>query len=360
MAAYFCYRSPYDSLLGRHLQPLPDETVLAWFQRNWTCAGHSEYEDDWHSRSSDWLQSELGCDPYGLSSIFSAVRSNKLRCPRSEKQLFTLLRKHLYVEYDRETGILCQPGAIQVYTDDDNLDVCYYFWDDQYLARHADRAAFVGLGGWRLPTASGAGTYTAPVPLATVPTGRDRPGGVYLVTTQEAGKCDLQSLQDNPPRFLPGLRQPELPDFLRERRPAPEWGKELSLLWAELPEPGQLSDDDLWDGLNAITIYSSLVFDLVGEIGERSRAEAHKWMYEHRGQMYKYEKRKPNSALGRVATSPHFAQLCWIIANSPQWARGRNVYNQWYLFDDCWASANRALADGLLRFATRWDVLTCD
>ena len=32
--------------------------------------------------------------------------------------------KHLYVEHDRETGILSQPGALQVYTDDDNLDVC--------------------------------------------------------------------------------------------------------------------------------------------------------------------------------------------------------------------------------------------
>jgi hypothetical protein len=360
MAAYFCYRSPYDSLLGRHLQPLPDETVLAWFQRNWDCAGNSKDEDDWHARSSDWLQSELDCDPYGLSSIFSAARREKLSCPRSDAKLFSLLREYLYVESDRKKGILCQRGAIQVYTDDDNLDVSYYFWDDRYLAKHADRAAFIGLRGWRLPTKAGKGPYKAPVPVRTIPTGCDGRGGIYLVTIQEPSKCELLSLKDNPPRFLPGLRLPDLPDFLRGRRPEPEWGPELTVLWAELPEPKQMSEDDLWDGLNAVTIYSSLVFDLIGEIGERPRKEAHEWMYGYRGKMHQYEKRKPNSTLGRVATSPHFAQLSWIIANAPQWSRGRNVYNQWFLFDDCWASANRALADSLLRFATRWDVLTRD
>jgi hypothetical protein len=33
------------------------------------------------------------------------------------------------------------------------------------------------------------------------------------------------------------------------------------------------------------------------------------------------------------------------------------MYHQWYLFDDLWASAHPDLANAILRYASRWDVL---
>src|SRR5262245_6940200 len=101
MAAYFVYRSPYDALLGKHVCRLPDETVLAWFQRNWACAGTSEDEDEQHMRASAWLRDELETNAYGLFSIFAAAARATLPCPRSEPELFDLLREHLHVEGDK-------------------------------------------------------------------------------------------------------------------------------------------------------------------------------------------------------------------------------------------------------------------
>ena len=52
----------------------------------------------------------------------------------------------------------------------------------------------------------------------------------------------------------------------------------------------------------------------------------------------------------RVYVSEHVAQVYFHDRD--------DIYDQWFLIDDLWASAHPALADGLLRFATRWDVLS--
>jgi hypothetical protein len=57
-----------------------------------------------------------------------------------------------------------------------------------------------------------------------------------------------------------------------------------------------------------------------------------------------------------IGTSDHLLQLCLHIGN----VFGSDVYHQWIIFDDPWAGANRDLAEGILRFAHRWDVLSED
>jgi hypothetical protein len=68
-----------------------------------------------------------------------------------------------------------------------------------------------------------------------------------------------------------------------------------------------------------------------------------------------------NPLLSRWQIGEHLAQLCWNAWAGNPWARPiprRGNYVQIYLFDDCWASAQPDLANGLLRYAQRWDVLS--
>jgi uncharacterized protein (TIGR02996 family) len=51
----------------------------------------------------------------------------------------------------------------------------------------------------------------------------------------------------------------------------------------------------------------------------------------------------------------HLAQLCLDVS----WA-DEPYYDQWIFFDDLWASAHPDLANAILRFAGRWDVLSAD
>ena len=55
-----------------------------------------------------------------------------------------------------------------------------------------------------------------------------------------------------------------------------------------------------------------------------------------------------------VATSDHLAQLCLHVGDF----FGKDVHHQWIIFDDLWAGGHRDLADGVLRYAKRWDVLS--
>jgi hypothetical protein len=356
MTAYLVYRSPYDSPLGKHVARLPDDTVLAWFQRCWGCAGTSQDEDARHLRAEAWLRDELGAEVYGLSSIFTRAVVYRLPCPGSERQLFTLLRKHLYIEGDQKEQLLCKPGVIQALTNDDNLDVAYYFCDDAYLNEHARLATFLLHEPWRLPAASGTGGFRPRVGTRTIDTGVDGEDGLYLVVTEESDKCEMVRLHQNPPVFLPGVRLPQLVSWLRNTNPADDWPDVLALLWALLPEPGELSADDLRDGLGRVCWFPGSVLSAVPEARALGRAEASRFLEENRGR-FLGEKWRCGWSQSHVQTSPHLAQLCWCITQGPEWAWRRDVYNQWYLFDDCWASANADLADALMRFATRWDVL---
>jgi hypothetical protein len=51
----------------------------------------------------------------------------------------------------------------------------------------------------------------------------------------------------------------------------------------------------------------------------------------------------------KVACSPHIAQACSYQPTSA------HEWQQWFLFDDLWASAHPALAASLLRYAADWD-----
>jgi hypothetical protein len=206
MPAFFAYRSP------------------------WGCAGTSADEDEQHRRAEAQLRDELGCHPYGLSSLFTVAAREGLLPPRSEADLFALLYEYLYVEGDKREHLLCRPGAIQVRTDDDNLNVAYFFCDDGFLREHGHLAAFLLHEPWRLPAACGPGSFPDWRPVRPVDTGRVGEGGTYLAVTKECGKGEFATLAEQP-----GVRLSELAAFLRAMTPA-----ELVLLWLQLPD----EDDD--------------------------------------------------------------------------------------------------------------------
>jgi hypothetical protein len=279
MPTYFVYRSPYDSLLGKHVWRADHGTIVDWFRRSWDCGGTSADEDEQDLRAVAWLRDELGTCPYGLSSIFTAAGRERLPPPSSEEELFASLREHLYVEGDKQSRLLCQPAAFQVYTDDDNLDVAYYFFDQTFLAEHSSLTAFLLRSNWRLPTEHGSGSFEHAFSIRPLDTGVDGEGGTFLVVTRECDKLEFETLAERPPVFLPGVRLPRLTSFLRASRPTEDWPPELVLLWSQLPEPGELSDDDLRDSLNRVCMFGGQVYAYVDEVRQLPKGHARRYLW---------------------------------------------------------------------------------
>ena len=140
MSVYFVYRSHYEGPSGKHVRVLDGESVLGWFQVVWERA--KEAED-----VAEWVKAELGMQGLRLASIFEAARDESLPPPKTDRKLKSYLEEHLYVEGE----ILFEPHAMQVLTDDDEIELAYFFFDDHYLKaiRAGPPTCSTGTGSYR-------------------------------------------------------------------------------------------------------------------------------------------------------------------------------------------------------------------
>jgi hypothetical protein len=156
---------------------------------------------------------------YGLSSLFTpTLTAPRTRGgtdmahwrPRPGRSGGDLLDRDLYVEGDPERNIRVDQHSVRAKTDDDEVDLAYFFVDDALLRSRPDCGAYL-VWVWRLPPA-GSGHhrgFQAPVPvqeLAAVPGGT---GTTYLVL------FTLDGYGEPPPVALSGVRLPQLADYLQ-------------------------------------------------------------------------------------------------------------------------------------------------
>lgn len=159
---YFVYRSVYEGPSGRLVRHFPDATVLDWFRRVWDDAASQD--------AYTWVQRELGANVYGLHTIFETG----LPAPRTHNELRRLLKEHLYVE----GRLRVDRHSVRVLTDDDEVELAYFFVDDHVVADEPDRWTYLVHESWDLPADASPSvrTFTPPVPVDVVnpaPPGRE-------------------------------------------------------------------------------------------------------------------------------------------------------------------------------------------
>ncbi|WP_422741378.1 hypothetical protein ACN27B_21775 [Micromonospora sp. WMMD754] len=308
---------------------LPDATVLDWFRRGW------EHEDP-----KGWIDSELGGDVYGLESIFEEVGERNLPPPESVDELRQLLTEYLWVEGD-DTGDLIRLGehALRVRTDDDEVDLAYYFVDDDAAAASPDRLAFLLHDTWPLPTDAGRSetAFSHNVPVRAVrlaPPGTDCTFSVRLCWQSP----DLyRNLDLTGAVQFPGVSLPDLAAHLAVDDPGSHrWPHDVRLLRA-LVAPGE---HDLG---RALERYARLP-GYAPSPASLDRMPTHEAVHREMTDLLHAE--RPTESLIRLDT--HIAQVARYID-------GFFGFDQWFLFDNRWAAANPDLARSLLRHAAHWD-----
>jgi hypothetical protein len=330
---YFVYRSHYEGPLSKRVHQLPDETVLAWFRRGWTC------EDP-----ETWVEAQLGGDVYGLDSIFEAAQEKDLPRPETTGELRALLHEHLYVEGD-ENYIRLDDHSLRVRTDDDEVELAYFFLDGDVVAAAPDRLAYLLHESWRLPDqVSQPRPFAAEVPVTVV-----TPAGTGETTTYAVFLTfyDGESLARAQPLAFPGVGLPELARHLQaaDTPRSANWPPELLVLRA-LIAPGEdtigpaLERCNRWPGFN-------LNANPWPALPDEHDAAHRRAMEMVAAAEYTVDRRLEASLL-RV--DEHLAQLAMHCSES-------FGYQQWYLFDTTWAATHPNLAHSLLRYANHWDPL---
>ncbi len=382
MAVFFVYRSHYDDPAGKRLKRFDDRTVLDWFRNHWAELRAGKYAR---------LKKLLGFSIYGFSSLFEVADEEDLPPPESDEELGEYLEAHLY----SEGPILYQPHLLTVQTDDDELEVCYYVFDDLYLAEHGPRAAYLLNEGWQLPTSfADAGGFVPSEPTDDrAPAGKGQ-GAVYLFFNCYA---DSGNLTDSsvPTSRINGIRLPDMVRYLSGPPVTDSLSEYLLLLRAQLladpitTDPVEAGfrqaildnpdDDASWAAYSdwlqergqrraglellekALTAAARLpVLDLPNAAWEAVRQGSVTEVREALQPLLAASSGRkafaPSARKTRVLVTEHLAQLC---LHTGRWDKV-DLYHQWIFFDDLWATAHPDLANALLRYDRCWDVLSPD
>lgn len=310
MSVYFALRSQYDSPKLNQLAVFGNDTVLDWFRANW-------------QKLDEKL---LGFEVYGFDSLAGSIKSEELGPPSTANELKDILEEHLYVERDFKFS----EHAIQAFTDDDELDIAYYIFDDHYLKDNRHKAEFLTLIPWELPPEYSDGKFIPKEDCVEFdPVGDEETGATYCVFAcyyDAGGQLEYM----NGSGKLDGARLPGLVDYLRsQKQPSNNWPEEFQTLHRLLASttggtiPAEFSN---FPGLSGSQVLEKLFKSVPSKDPSKCR----------------------------IQCADHVAQLA---LNTDQW-ENTALYTRWILFDDLWAAANSNLANSILRYGNRWDVLS--
>jgi uncharacterized protein (TIGR02996 family) len=388
MTVYFVYRCHYMGPTEKYLKRFDHEdSVLDWIANRWERLRGSD--DVAVARR---VEREIGRKVYSLFSIFwnnpEYPDPPGHGPPTNAAQLADLFTATYH------NAIVCQSEhCIQVLTDDDELDMAYYFFDDYFLAEQDERAAFLLHDDWRLSSGHSTAPHQPSERTRRLARRFDGAGSTYLVFLGFYGAGgnleDLDSTAGG--ARIDGIRLPDFPRFLAQTVLQQDWPSELidlrPVMLAEgkgrpALENGFLqtirsnpTDELSWNAYSdwledrgeppvgmhvlqrALTRLGHMdeiewpgnvnLFDAIAlPIDEAYQAA--------RLLIERLDRCRKRQSL--VHVEEHLAQLCLFVRRD-RWHKC-NMYHQWILFDDLWAGAHPALANAILSFGRRWDVLS--
>lgn len=325
---HFVSRWREESPFSKRVVTLPDTTVLSWFQRAWNC------EDPW-----TWIEADLGGPVYGLDSIFDEARKQNLPRPETVDELRDMLHEHLWVEGDNDY-IRLGELALRVRTDDDEVDLAYYFIDDRATAALPDRLAYLLHDTWPLPSAaaaSGAG-FSSHIPVRTVRLAPPGPESIFSVRLCWESPDVHRNLNLPGAVAFPGLTLPELAARLRgaDGPKAQNWPYDARLMRALVAQ----GDEDIGPAM-----------ERYARLPECSPwpAESDRPLAQEAAHQEILELLRP----GRSVES--LTRLDAHIVQVARYINGFVGFDQWFIFDTQWAATHPDLDRSLLRYVTYWD-----
>jgi hypothetical protein len=328
MKIYFAYRDGYRSN-HRHLRAFEAASVRDWFVQNWPKLCDEDAVEDF-----------LGAYPYGFP--INDLDGSEVAAPRTLKELRHKLEHHVYCE-----KVLTSKHCVQVLTDDDEIDLAWYVFDEEYAAANADKLSL-----WfhpELPTEYSAEPYRGDfnshkIPLGTTESGAQEVSTYFMATTIGGGG----HLSDGQPgaAHIEGVAVPGLLDFLRRSDAigasddAPDGAYEVRIVqqlcklfpdadqeqvFTELAEAGA---SQLGDGGDEGS--SPLTLTQVREAQARGRGG-----------------NPENPDAPRVCSSEHLIEVCAYYGNH---------FDYLVIFDSYWLNAHRDLASSLAHFCSTWRI----
>jgi uncharacterized protein (TIGR02996 family) len=344
MPIWFVYRSPYHGPLSKYVKRLDGaDTLLDWFRSIWRPI--TDQDARWQ-----YAEELLGTETYTFGSLFLHIAEESWPVPNTVEDVHRALNSAFYIGGGEYRGTA---DTIQVATDDDEVGLALYWFTDSFAQAHPERVAYLLHDDWRLPGTVGKGGFKQKPGLGLLLPKTRSKKALYIID-MDPGSCG--EIDDRcPAEKLPGRRLPELVPWLlgltteeveaiscpplsrlhEQLRPLLEQGEglEASFRQSLAEDP---TDTATWSAYSDWLMENDLPQAELHLLEQAARIEAAE------------DEHQPDSILLQV--TPHSLALML-----PQ--QGDNEYDQWFFFDDVWASGNVQLANALIDYGARWNVL---
>ena len=147
-SVYFVLRSEYEAPLGHRVVEFCDESVLDWVQNHWPNKELIKAIRRGDDEVPDRRMNEIfGFDVCGFYSVWEAMAAWGKTPPSTEEELAKFFRR---IDYG-EGELIAIDHAIQAYSDDDEIEICWYLFDRHFAQQFPERIAFLLQDDWRLP-----------------------------------------------------------------------------------------------------------------------------------------------------------------------------------------------------------------
>lgn len=336
MKLYFAYRSGYH-LNTRHIIELEGDSIFEWFYDNWEqlCTpnyfylfGTEVHGFPIHIKDKNAVVKEKNI----FQKIFNVNSQDDLvftkEKPKDFKQLLDFLYKGLHINHIN--NIEGEEDFIQILTDDDEIELSWYVFTEDYKNKNYDKVAIwfqenlpltVGLGNVELKEDE---SYTLRFDI------EDKPGYIYFISCPIYDESNLEDIQVVK---IPNLRLPDLLPMLKNNK-IPEddvifYATEELRYLRYIAK--QLGTDNLEEVLDVfvkipITELQHIIFE------EYNLEDILEMPLES------------NRDLSSLLVTDHLVEINSYVQDS--------VYNYYVLFDDLWASKHPELAKSIIHFGS--------
>ncbi|MBS1796595.1 MAG: hypothetical protein JSS81_22370 [Acidobacteria bacterium] len=323
MKIYFAYRSGYIPN-NRHLKVFEAASVLDWFRENW---------DALAGENLNTVRDFLGVRPYGLP-FYDYQTQKPVAPPESLKGLKSKIRSFAYTN-----EVKVAKDCVKVFTDDDEIELAWFVFDEDYAAKNMDRIAV-----WlrdSLPLDFGDEPAAEKLKSRSIRPKGGGAGTTYILSSVIYDSSNLDDLEG--PSRIEGVAVPGLLDYFRENDPVTGQNMGFYAL-DEIRFIQQLCrifpDFDQRRIFETLAKYPfSEIFDFIKrkEITEMTRED-----------LEKYEIRETAAAKASVVSSPHLVEItvptCGVF------------FNYTVIFDDYWLAENPTVGKSLAAFCSRWSI----
>lgn len=385
---YFVCRSEYESPHGRRIIEYPDAANLVdWFRAHWITredliavepgiASEPEFDPwDWQDQIYDLRVKAFGGGFYGLCEFLTPMLDRSPPESLADVEDFVASFGGNY----SEGTITMIDGAIQAITDDDEIDIAWYLFDDRFVNQFPERVLFLLNRQLELPEQSDRESWIPSIATKTIADGDKATFCCFFSSQDGATITDIEGC------YRVGTRLPDLGTWLRSQSINPslneyggvrtEWPPDLILLRAF----ALLNNNHSFEG--ALRSFDALNRELSGWLPRifsdyRYKAKDPLFLTTEPAiiseQIRALRNTTPQSGK-RIAANywvkssgetyfqfaPHMCQVVFtkILTAHNNPSKAVKFMRHWIFFDDLWASAHRPLAESILRYGRGDNVL---